>query len=234
MSGKFPFVRLAFPAWFEPVMDRVWLKMKDDSTGHDFLHAVRVMELAVDIAAELEADQGLAMAAGLLHDYYRKEEKQTGQLHYGQEAIEGLRHEFESLLVPYLKEERFERMLQAISRHEEYPFAGGAQRPPLSVDEQILQDADRIDAIGAIGIGRTFMFGGAHGLSLADDEEWSDRIFDPGQKPHGSVYRHFYEKLLHLSDGMHTGPGKRLADERHQFLVHFVRQLEYELKLNRC
>ncbi|WP_052350307.1 HD domain-containing protein [Paenibacillus gorillae] len=232
MSSKFPFVRLAFPAWFEPVMEKVWLKMNDDSTGHDFLHAVRVMELAADLAAELQADKEIAMTAGLLHDYYRKEEKQTGRLHYGHEAIDELRREFESLLEPFLDEVRFERVLQAISRHEEYPFTGGDDRAPLSIDEQILQDADRIDAIGAIGIGRTFMFGGAHGLSLADDEEWSGGVFDPDQKPSGSVYRHFYEKLLNLSDGMHTVPGQRMAAERHQFLVHFVRQLEHELKLD--
>ncbi|MFF2088916.1 HD domain-containing protein [Paenibacillus sp. NPDC058174] len=232
MSSKFPFVRLELPAWFEPVMEKVWLKMNDDSTGHDFLHAVRVMELAADIAAELGADQEIAMAAGLLHDYYRKEEKQTGRLHYGPEAVDELRNEFGALLVPYLNEDRVEHVLQAISRHEEYPFAGSEERAPLSVDEQLLQDADRIDAIGAIGIGRTFMFGGAHGLPLADDEEWSGGVFDPGQKPQGSVYRHFYEKLLNLSDGMHTSPGQRLAAERHQFLVHFVKQLEYELKLD--
>lgn len=168
INRLFPFVRMALPKWFEPAAQKVWMKMNQDTTGHDFFHAVRVMELAVDIADELGADREMAMIAGLLHDYYRKEEKQTGRLHYGPEAIDGLRREFESLLVPGIEEERFEQVLIAISRHEEYAFTlGGADRKELSIDTQILQDADRIDAIGAVGIARTFMFGGAHGLPLA-------------------------------------------------------------------
>ncbi|WP_409346087.1 HD domain-containing protein [Paenibacillus sp. MBLB4367] len=233
INQLFPFIRMEFPVWFEPVVEKVRTKMNEDSTGHDFLHAVRVMELAVDIADQLGADRDIAMAAGLLHDYYRKEEKQTGRLHYGPEAIRELRRDFGSLLVPHLEEERFERVMSAIARHEEYEFTrvGAGKIKMLTIDEQILQDADRIDAIGAVGIGRTFMFGGAHGLPLVEDEALPDTVFDPGLRPRGSVYRHFYEKLLYLSDGMHTVPGRRLAAERHQFLVGFIKQLENELKL---
>ncbi|MCZ8517197.1 HD domain-containing protein [Paenibacillus filicis] len=232
MKRLFPFVRMALPEWFEPAVEKVWLKMNDDATGHDFLHAVRVMELAVDIASQLGADRDIAMTAGLLHDYYRKEEKQTGRLHYGLEAIDGLRREFGPLLLPHLEEVRFERVMDVIARHEEYDFSrgesGGIQ---LSLDHQIVQDADRIDAIGAVGIARTFMFGGVHGLPLVEDGSLPDAVFDPTLRPQGSVYRHFYEKLLHLSNGMHTIIGKRIASERHQFLVCYIKQLKHELML---
>lgn len=235
IKRNIPFIQIPLPEWFEPVVRTVWDKMKRDSTGHDFFHAVRVMELAVEISDELAADREIAMTAGLLHDYYREEEKESGLLHYGLEAMEGLRREFGPLIIPNLGEERFERMIEAISRHEEYPFAFKASNAPaeLSIEAQILQDADRLDAIGAVGIARTFMFGGAHGLPLAEEADRTEGpgTFDPGQRPQGSVYRHFYEKLLFLADGMHTAPGRRIASERHTFLISFLKQLEKELRL---
>jgi uncharacterized protein len=232
MKQSFPFVRMALPDWFGSTVHKVWDKMNDDATGHDFLHAVRVMELANELAGQLGADQSMAMATGLLHDYYRKEEKLTGKLHYGPEAIDGLRREFGPLLIPQLQEERFERVMDAIARHEQYEFKNrGAEGSEWSLDE-ILQDADRLEAIGAVGVARTFMFGGAHGLPMAEDEAMpTNALFDPNVRPKGSVYRHFYEKLLHLAEGMHTAPGRELAASRHQFIVVFLKQFESELAL---
>ncbi|MEK3915717.1 HD domain-containing protein [Paenibacillus sp. FSL H7-0331] len=233
MKQSFPFVRMVLPEWFMLTVYKVWSKMNDDATGHDFLHAVRVMELADEIARQLGADRSIAMTAGLLHDYYRKEEKQTGRLHYGLEAINGLRLEFGPLLMPALEEEQFERVIDAIARHEWYGKNSEPGGSELSLDAQILQDADRLEAIGAVGVARTFMFGGAHGLPMAEDEALpKDAWFDPNIPPKGSVYRHFYEKLLHLADGMHTVPGQKLAASRHQFIVLFLEQFEGELALN--
>lgn len=226
MKGIFPYVREPLPAWLEPAMAKVFAKMRDDATGHDFLHAVRVMELASDIARELEANVEVAAAAGLLHDYYRKEEKQTGRLHFGPEAIDGLRLEFGPLLVPALGEESFSSVLDAVSRHEHYGEASG-----LSRDARILQDADRLEALGAVGIARTFMFGGAHGLPMIEAEDRAAGAFDPQARPRGSVHLHFYEKLLTLAEGMHTAPGKRMAAQRHDAMAAFLKQFEDELGL---
>ncbi|OPH58336.1 hypothetical protein BC351_23510 [Paenibacillus ferrarius] len=234
MNHVFPFVRMVLPEWFMATVHKVWTKMNDDATGHDFLHAVRVMELADEIARQLGADRSIAMTAGLLHDYYRKEEKQTGRLHYGPEAIDALRREFGPLLMPALEEVQFERVMDAIARHEWYGYKKNDEaESELSLDAQILQDADRLEAIGAVGVARTFMFGGAHGLPMAEDEAMLEAaLFDPDIPPQGSVYRHFYEKLLHLAGGMHTAPGRELAAPRHQFIVLFLQQFERELALS--
>ncbi|MEK8126644.1 HD domain-containing protein [Paenibacillus filicis] len=235
MNRSFPFVRAALPIWFEPVLEKVEAKMSDDATGHDFLHVVRVMELAGAFARQLGEDADAAMAAGLLHDYYRKEEKQTGRLHYGPEAMADLDREFGHQLVPHFQAATWEQVLAAIARHEEDRFDRvEKERQPLPLLLQILQDADRIEAIGAVGVARTFMFGGAHGLQLADDRDISpDTRFDPGLRPQGSVHRHFYEKLLHVKDGMHTLPGRELAEERHRFMLMFVERLEAELEMDK-
>ncbi|WP_440413589.1 HD domain-containing protein [Paenibacillus sp. SAFN-117] len=80
IKRNIPFIQIPLPEWFEPVVRTIWDKMKRDSTGHDFFHAVRVMELAVDMSDELAVDREMTMTAGLLHDYYREEEKESGLL----------------------------------------------------------------------------------------------------------------------------------------------------------
>ncbi|MFC3745245.1 HD domain-containing protein [Paenibacillus sp. GCM10012306] len=223
----FPYITMPLPEWIGPVVAKVFAKMCDDTTGHDFLHAVRVMELATSIADELHADVDIAAAAGLMHDYYRKEEKETGQLHFSPEAIADLRREFEPLFVPEIGEQAFARILDAIALHESY-----SANAILSLDAQILQDADRLEALGAVGIARTFMFGGAHGLPMIEEEQKSVVAeFDPNVRPYGSVHMHFYEKLLKLADGMHTVPGRRMAAQRHQVMITFLEQFENELRL---
>jgi len=227
MGLNFPYITMPLPEWIEPVMAKVFAKMCDDATGHDFLHAVRVMELATRIADELHADVDIAAAAGLMHDYYRKEEKETSRLHFGPEAIADLRREFGPLMISEIGERNFERVLDAIAIHESY-----SANAALSLDAQILQDADRLEALGAVGIARTFMFGGAHGLPMIEEERKSTAAeFDPNVAPYGSVHMHFYEKLLKLADGMHTPPGKRMAAQRHQVMVTFLEQFENELGL---
>jgi len=227
MRLNFPYITLPLPKWIEPVVAKVFAKMSDDTTGHDFLHAVRVMELAVRIADELHADVDIAAAAGLMHDYYRKEEKETRQLHFGPEAIADLRREFGPLIIPEIGEKHFDRIMDAIALHESYRADA-----VLSLDAQILQDADRLEALGAVGIARTFMFGGAHGLPMIEEERKTTTAeFDPSVTPYGSVHMHFYEKLLKLAEGMHTAPGKRMAAQRHQVMVTFLEQFENELGL---
>ncbi|MFF2484505.1 HD domain-containing protein [Paenibacillus sp. NPDC058071] len=224
---NFPYITMPLPEWIGPVVAKVFAKMCDDSTGHDFLHAVRVMELAAMIADELHADADIAAAAGLMHDYYRKEEKETGRLHFGPEAIADLRREFGPLIIPEIGENDFDRILDAIALHESY-----SANAALSLDTQILQDADRLEALGAVGIARTFMFGGAHGLPMIEEKRKTAAAeFDPNVAPNGSVHMHFYEKLLKLADGMHTAPGKRMAAQRHQVMVTFLEQFENELGL---
>ncbi|WP_248924155.1 HD domain-containing protein [Paenibacillus hamazuiensis] len=233
---RYPFVRIDLPEWIVPLVARVYEKMRHDATGHDFHHAVRVMEFGADLARRLGADEELLLAAGLLHDYYRIEEKQTGRLHYGPEAMQQMRHEFGAELGSVIGEIRLERLLEAISLHERYDFCGedagavpAGNSPDYSLEAKILQDTDRLEAIGAMGIARAFMFSGAHGLPMFEELGATSALFDPGERPKGSTYRHFHEKLLRLCGCMHTEPARRMALERHRFMLLFLRQWEEEL-----
>lgn len=96
----------------------------------------------------------------------------------------------------------------------------------LSAEGQIVRDADRLDAIGAIGIARTFQFASHYGEPMWTEHEISFKDLKIEQIEHfdNSVIKHFYEKLLKLKDLMHTPTGRKLAEERHQFMLLFLKQ----------
>ncbi|MBD1382455.1 HD domain-containing protein [Metabacillus arenae] len=221
-------IKASMAGWISAIMQDVQTKTENDSTGHDYFHALRVMKLSQNLAVDLGIEPYTAMVAGLLHDYFREEEKSHGILHFGPEAIELLRKAFYPKVVPFLGEDAFEAILDAISVHEMY----GVQQDnmPLKLNAQILQDADRLDALGAVGIARAFMFGGAHGLPMQESHFDRNYVFNSNMKPCGSVHRHFYEKLLRLPDQMNTLSGKKLALERHAFLKAYLVQFEQELE----
>src|SRR5690606_811169 len=101
---------------------------------------------------------------------------------------------------------------------------------PTSMEAKIVRDADRLDAIGAVGIARTFSYGGAKGRRLYDWNEKPRLSMSEDEyrnKPTSST-THFYEKLLLLKDGMTTDTGKQIADERHRFMLFFLEQLKKE------
>lgn len=103
------------------------------------------------------------------------------------------------------------RIITSMSFRDRDKLAG----EPLSIEGKAVQDADRLDAIGAIGIARAFMFAGAKGHSLYGNDQ--------------SAYAHFFHKLLRLKDMMNTDTAQELAQERHDFMLRFVRQLEKDM-----
>lgn len=170
-----------------------------DHTGHDMAHLDRVRRLAMHLA-EGEVVDGLALTlAALLHDV---EDEKLGR-------DKGLvaRHLDTLALDP-------EQRAHVLTMIEETSFSKG--RSPSSRESAILQDADRLDAIGAIGIARTFQFAGARGNALHGED-------DPT-----SAVAHFEEKLLRLADQMHTERARRIARERHAFMVTFLDRFEAE------
>ncbi|MCW0482458.1 HD domain-containing protein [Gaoshiqia sediminis] len=201
----------------------VRLKFEKESSGHDWWHIHRVWQLAVKIAKKEKANLFLVEMAALLHDMDDWKLGPNGQ--------------DEPRAVCWMKklglpEKEIEQIWQIIS---EVSFKGaGVDTTPTTLEAGVVQDADRLDAIGAIGIARTFTYGGYNNRLIYDpgiDPE-SHRSFAAYQKTSAPTINHFYEKLLLLKDRMNTETGRKMADARHAFMEQYLAQFFHEWNLN--
>jgi len=198
----------------------------ENDTAHGFDHALRVWRLAMRIGAEEGADLEVVQAAALLHDTGRPIEQATGACH-AQVSAATAREILNARSVP---PERVEAVAAAIAQHR----YRGIQRPE-SLEARVLFDADKLDAMGAIGVARAFAVAGARGGRLWAEvpdhvaerrpEEGRDDLKDGEHTP----AHEFRFKLARLQDGMLTPTGRRLAHERHRFMVAFFDRLEREV-----
>ena len=177
-----------------------------DASGHDFDHTLRVYHTATRLAIEEGADLQIVQLAALLHDVDdRKLSPETCEVKL--RAVSFLRENG-------LEEECISKIVDIISR-----ISFSAQLPPPeSIEGKCVQDADRLDAMGAIGIARTFAFGGSRGR----------RMHDPDGVDKNASIQHFYDKLLRLKDTMHTATGRRMAEERDGYMRQFLEQFYCE------
>jgi uncharacterized protein len=190
-------------------------KLKDEGSGHDWYHIYRVKKLAENIAVQENADHFICVMAALLHDI--ADEKIAGTEEKG---LEEVRLWLESIDV---ENHYIEQIISIISTMS---FKGGNQSAMQTLEGKVVQDADRLDAIGAIGIGRTFAYSGAKGQLMYDPEipVREKMTKDQYRNEKSTAVNHFYEKLLKLKDTMNTAYAKKLADERHAFLESFLEQ----------
>lgn len=205
------------------IAEEMRAQMSGESSGHDWWHVYRVRKLAEHIGAEEGADMRTVSLAALLHDIA------DAKFHDGDEAI-GPRKAKELLLKHGAPADLSDRVAQIIS---EMDFRGAEVAVVYStIEARVVQDADWLDAVGAIGIGRTFAYGGLKGRVM----------YDPNIKPElhttAEAYRnnkspsvnHFYEKLLLLKDRMNTKTGSKIAEARHvlmeEYLKHFFAEWE--------
>ncbi|MAW96147.1 MULTISPECIES: HD domain-containing protein [unclassified Leeuwenhoekiella] len=190
--------------------------------GHDWFHILRVYKNALHIAkGEKTADVLTLALASLLHDIA------DSKFHDGDEE-KGPKMARAFLVKNHVEEVRLEAVVKII---ENVSFRGGHKKSEYtSLELQIVQDADRLDAIGAIGIARTFNYGGFKNRKLYDpaikpDLEMSAEDYKKSDAP---TINHFYEKLLLLKDQMHTQTAKEIAEERHAFMETFLEQFYAE------
>ncbi len=173
-----------------------------DASGHDFDHTLRVYHMATRLAMEEGADVETVQLAALLHDV--DDRKLSPETYEGKLRAVGFMKE------NGVKTEKIETIVDIISR-----ISFSAHRePPQSIEGKCVQDADRLDAMGAIGIARTFAYGGSRGR----------RMHDPARLDPNASVQHFYDKLLRLKESMHTATGRRLAGERDLFMRQFLDQ----------
>lgn len=191
--------------------------------GHDWFHIQRVFRNTLLIAREEEVDVLVVSLAALLHDIA------DAKFHNGNEEIGPKKADsfMRTLKIPSKARKHVVKIIENISFKNSLDTK---KKPFQSRELRVVQDADRLDAMGAIGIARAFSYGGYAGRKLYDP----DIPPNPGmskaeyKKSEGPTINHFYEKLLLLKDQMHTDTGKKLAEERHRFMLEFLEEFYRE------
>jgi len=186
---------------------------QNDFSGHDFAHTYRVFQLAGTLGRAENADLLTVQLAAALHDV--DDPKLFGGTFGQHSRAERFLRENGAT------EEEISRICAIIS---EISFKGTETRTPSTLEGKVVQDADRLDAIGAIGIGRAFAFGGSRGRAMYDPENPPRPGMNAEEyaKNQGSTINHFYEKLLLLRELMNTPSARKLAEERHRFMETFL------------
>lgn len=197
--------------------DHVRNLLSGDSAGHDWWHIERVRRVAVTIAREEQADLFLVELAALLHDV--ADWKFAGG---DEEAGPAAARKWQMSLE--VDEPTIDHVCRIIGQ---LSFKGAGVATPMdSLEGACVQDADRLEAIGAIGIARTFAYGGWKGQPMHDPDlpPQLHGSFTEYKQNKGTTINHFYEKLLLLKDRMNTAAGKRMAEARHQFMQQYLDQ----------
>ena len=195
-------------------------KLEYEGSGHDWFHIERVYNLAKYIAQKENADSFIVEMSSLLHDIddWKFSNTNDTKTTVTENFLKSINIDDDSF-------KKIIKIIQTIS------FKGGVvDSTQHTIEGKVVQDADRLDAIGAIGIARTFTYGGSK----------SRVIYDPNLKPidfkslnevknsQNHTINHFYEKLLLLKDLMVTAKGRKMAEARHAFMVQFLEQLKKE------
>ena len=186
---------------------------QNDFSGHDFFHSMRVYRTAINIAEAEHADMEVVALAALLHDVDdRKLSPMTA------EKKENAARFMRSQNVP---ESEIRQVCQII---DEVSFKGTDSVRPSTSEGKCVQDADRLDALGAIGIARTFAYGGSHNRAIHDPELPPRTAMNQAQyySSKSTSLNHFYEKLFLLEGMMNTETGKAIARKRTQYMQQFV------------
>jgi uncharacterized protein len=196
-------------------------KLENAEGGHDWFHIERVYKNAILISKEEDCDITIVKLGALLHDIA------DSKFHGGDESV-GPKIAREFLSSENVSEEIITHVINII---ENISFKGGNfEKKFTSKELEIVQDADRLDAIGAIGIARTFNYGGFKNRQLYNPEippnlNMSKEEYKNSDAP---TINHFYEKLLLLKDKMNTDTGKKIAQERHLYMETFLEQFHLE------
>jgi uncharacterized protein len=192
-------------------------KMAGDGSGHDWWHIHRVWTISKKLAQKEGANQTTTELAALLHDIA------DWKFNDGDETA-GPKKVADWLSKNNANVKLIEQVCEIIATLS-YKGAGVAT-PMKTIEGQVVQDADRLDAIGALGIARTFAYGGNKNRIIyhPDEPPVIHESFEHYKANKGHTINHFYEKLLLLKDRMNTQSAKNIAEQRHQFMQDYLNQ----------
>ncbi|MDT3761834.1 HD domain-containing protein [Priestia filamentosa] len=193
--------------------------LKDDRTGHDLEHVFRVRRLSLYLAVREGGNREIIELSALLHDCADPKLVSSEE-----EAYKRIDELLRACEVPTNDVNHIIHIIKTVS------FKGGNEESPTTIEGKIVQDADRLDAIGAIGIARAFTYGGAKGHVLFKEDEMPRTAMTEDEYRHNpsSVIGHFYEKLLLLKGKMNTKKAVELATDRHRFMRTFLEKFKEE------
>ena len=207
---------------FTRVRDAVEAKLGSASGCHDFDHTLRVLANAKMLAAELpEADGEIVALAAILHDIARPEELASqGKVCH---AAEGAKIAKQMLLDFGASRETARAVADAVRSHRYRD-----EVIPTTLEAKIVFDADKLDSLGAVGLGRAFLFAGHCGARLHNTEE--EALNSPAYSREDTAYREYLVKLRHLPGAMLTAPGRTEGTRRLRFMRRFFDRLDAEIR----
>ena len=212
---------MTYPELINKTISFVKAKLENAEGGHDWFHIERVFKNAVLIAKNEDCDVTVVKLGALLHDIA------DSKFHEGDESV-GPKIARDFLESENVDEEIITHVVHIIKN---ISYKGGNfEKKFSSLELDVVQDADRLDAIGAIGIARAFNYGGFKNRALYDpkiapNSRMSKEEYKKNDAP---TLNHFYEKLLLLKDKMNTDTGKQIAQERHRYMEGFLAQFYAE------
>ncbi|WP_313099454.1 HD domain-containing protein [Epilithonimonas sp.] len=200
-------------------------KLEGTESGHDWFHIERVWKLSLKIQEKEGGDKLIIELAALLHDIA------DPKFHNGDETLAT------KIVTNFLTKQNLNPIIieKVIFIIENMSFKNRNDAPEnLPLELKIVQDADRLDAIGAIGIARTFNFGGYKNNLMyhPDIKPKLNQTKEEYKKSNGTTINHFYEKLLLLKDLLNTDTAKNIANHRHQFMLQFLEEFYNEWNVN--
>ena len=199
----------------EKTVEFVKSELQNAEGGHDWFHIERVWKNARTIAQSEPVNLFVVELGALLHDIA------DHKFNDERDGIRKVRGFLENLLVDETVIDHVEKIMKNIS------FKGGNFQPDFfSMELAVVQDADRLDAIGAIGVARAFNYGGFKGRAMYDPsiKPMTGMTVDQYQQSKAPTINHFYEKLLLMKDRMNTETGRRMAQQRHEFMEQYLEQ----------
>lgn len=202
---------------YEAANDYIRTLFEGDVSGHDYYHSVRVHDAAVTISETEGGDIDIIRLSALLHD---ADDRKL----FDSKDYDNARSFMTDNGIPEDVQEKVVHVISQIS------FKGKDSVVPDTLEGRIVQDADRLDAIGAIGIGRAFAYGGSRGrpMHVPGQAFLEDMDADTYYSHENTTINHFYEKLLLLKDMMNTPTARELADGRHRFMESFLEEFYAE------